>query len=439
MTPPESWLAAIYEPWQLKWAYWLLAPVFASGLLAIRWRRLLHSGSAVSSAPDRTHGSSRNPGQSAVPDKTINPAAGRPLCGNRTISSALLFLPLIWLGWQFVAAAHSVSPALSAVTLKHFTASVALFYLAYLALGGISNPWPLWAGLGLAMAWVIRMGFIQHFGGLEATRRMFYEMPNWREAGREYLNRVASNRIFSTFMYPNALAGGLLLLLPVSLVYVWFLTPKVGRNARRTFVILLGGCGLECLYWSGSKAGWLIMLVMTLIALLQAAIDIRWKRWLICGIIVIGLAGFAARYAKFFERGSTSVVARFDYWSAALRIARDHPVFGSGPGTFGVEYSKIKAPASEMAQLCHNDYLEQASDSGIPGFLMFLSMIGGLIIFLYRCRIKNHGFYWKLHLAVWVGLLGLFLHSAVEFHLYYPAFAWPAFFLMGWMLGLKES
>jgi O-antigen ligase len=416
IVPPENWLEAVYESWRLKWAYWMLVPVLATGLLVIRWKRLFH------------------------PNLNPNPSPGpiRPPCCNRPVSKVLLFFPLIWLVWQFIAAAHTVSPALTAVTLGHFTTCVALFYLAYLALGGISNPWPLWAGLALALAWVIRAGFDQHFGGLEATRRMVYEMPNWRGAGPEYLKRLASDRIFSTFMYPNALAGGLLLLLPLSLVFVWLLTPKVGVTVRRAFVIILGGCGLACLYWSGSKAGWLVMLATALIVLLHLPLQAPGKHWLICGIIVIGLAGFAARYAKFFERGSTSVVARFDYWAAAARIAREHPIFGTGPGTFSVAYRKVKNPSSEMAQLVHNDYLEQASDSGIVGFLSFFAMIIGLLTFLYRCRIKKHGDFYQIHFAVWLGLVGLFLHSIVEFHLYYPAFAWPAFFLMGWMFGLDE-
>ena len=41
--------------------------------------------------------------------------------------------------------------------------------------------------------------------------------------------------------------------------------------------------------------------------------------------------------------------------------------------------------------------------------------------------------------AVWLGLLGLFLHSGMEFNLYYPALAWPAFFLLGWLWGVEED
>ncbi len=427
--PPKTLPEAIYDSWPLKWAYWLSVPVFAMGLLAICRRHF--EPPRVGEAPDNPHNTTANSA----------PPANDPSDCNGAHSKVLLFLPLIWLAWQCLAATQTVSPVLTAVTLKHFTICVALFYVGCFALAGVGNPWPLWAGFGLALAWVIRLGFEQHFGGLEATRRMIYEMPNWRELGPVYLKRIASDRIFSTFMYPNALAGGILFLLPVSVVFVWVLTPKVGMKARRAFVGILGGCGLACLYWSGSKSGWLIALAMGLIVLLHSPMSAHWKRAVTCAIIVFGLVGFAARYAKFFEKGSTSVVARFDYWAAAFRTACDHPLFGTGPGTFSVAYRAIKKHDSEMAQLCHNDYLEQASDSGIVGFLTYLAMILGFLVFLYRWRIKNFKSddpFSTIHLAVWLGVLGVFLQSLVEFHLYYPAFGWSTFFLLGWMFGLRQ-
>jgi O-antigen ligase len=87
-----------------------------------------------------------------------------------------------------------------------------------------------------------------------------------------------------------------------------------------------------------------------------------------------------------------------------------------------------------MAQLAHNDYLEQASDSGLIGFFSFSAMVFGILSRVYRCSNLKPQNAPKITFFVWLGLVGLFLHSTVEFHLYYPAFAWTAFFLLGWML-----
>ena len=86
-----------------------------------------------------------------------------------------------------------------------------------------------------------------------------------------------------------------------------------------------------------------------------------------CSSLAGWAGGFFWRYSAFFQKGATSVGARFDYWQAALQTAKDKPLFGTGPGTFAIAYEKIKRPESEMARLVHNDYLEQASDSGVVG------------------------------------------------------------------------
>ena len=124
---------------------------------------------------------------------------------------------------------------------------------------------------------------------------------------------------------------------------------------------------LACLFWSGSKGGWLLMLLLALIALLRLPFGKQFKIALLAVVLLSGLAGFLWKYSGFFRKGATSVVARFDYWQAAVQTTQEKPLFGTGPGTFSIPYQKIKRPESEMARLVHNDYLEQATDSGVIG------------------------------------------------------------------------
>jgi O-antigen ligase len=396
--PPTGWLDAIFGSsnytWQVKWGYLLMIPVFLTGLFAIRWRPFPR------------------------------------------IKLWLLLLPLLWLGWEFVSATATISPNLTKPVLAHFSACVAFFYLGLFALRGVRNPWPVWAGLALACCWTLHIAMEQHFGGLEATRKLFLEGKGPAQA----IGRMRDfTRVFGSFMYPNALAAGLLLLLPVTLVFVWQLVPKVKAAIRVLFVVILGGCGLGCLYWSGSKAAWLFMVILGILALGHSPLRMGWKRVLIYGLLGLGLAGFTIKYVDSAARGKRSMEARLVYWQAAWRIACEHPVLGTGPGTFGASYRKILPPNAEWAMLTHNDYLEQASDSGIIGFLTFTSLIAGSIGYLYRYRLRNEGPFYMTRFAVWLGLLGLSLHSGMEFNLYYPALAWPSFFLFGWLFGLEEE
>ncbi len=397
---PHDMASAVSASWPPHWGAWLFLPLALAGLWAVRWNRLkLHWA---------------------------------------------LMLPSVWLGWEFVAATQTVSPALTKITLTHFAVCAGLFYLGYFARKGMSDPWPLWAGMGLALCWVMRVGLEQHFGGFEATRKMLTESPQLLGADPKWLTdpefqkRIASNRIFGTFGgYPNSLAGAIVLMLPLTLVFMWRLTPKVRAWIRVLFVLILGGCGMGCLYWSGSKAGWLVALVVGLAALGHSALPLRWRRWLIHGVLIVGVAGFAWKYTGFFQKERNSVGARFGYWRAALVVIHQHPWLGTGPGTFQIPYAQIKRPADEMARLCHNDYLEQASDSGVFGLITYAGMVATLLCVLYRYSITAKSLDW-LNFSLWLGIAGVFAHSMVDFHLYVPGLAWPLFFLCGWLLQREQ-
>jgi O-antigen ligase len=292
--------------------------------------------------------------------------------------------------------------------------------------------------MALALCWAMRAGIEQHCGGLEATRKMIASSsmadidPRWL-TDPEYLARINSNRIFGTFGNPNTLAGGIVLLLPLTLVFLWRLTPKVRDSIRILFVLILGGCGLSCLYWSGSKAGWLVALVVGLVALGHSTLPWKWKRALIYAVLVAGVAGFAFKYSAYFHKERNSVGARFAYWRAALVVINRHPLFGTGPGTFQIPYAQIKRPGDEMSKLCHNDFLEQASDSGVVAGLSYTGMVFAILLVLYRYTTQRTPTNW-LDFAIWLGVFGLWLHSVVDFHLYVAALACPLFFLCGWLL-----
>jgi O-antigen ligase len=344
-------------------------------------------------------------------------------------------LLVIWLFWQLLSSARSIDKQLSTPTLIHFIGCVVALLLGYWALARTRVGGAFWGPVLAGLFYVLFSGFDQHHGGLDAVRKDFYANPNWQMYPKEYIAKIESNRIFSTFVYPNALAGSLLLLLPVSLWKLWELTVRWPRVVRGVVFGLYGYLGLGCLYWSGSKGGWLIALGMIAVGLLHLPFSPKVKGALVIGGVALGLTAFFVRYSAYFERGATSVSARFTYWSAALQTARDHPILGTGPGTFAVAYRKIKPADAEMARLAHNDYLEQASDSGIVGGLTFAGFVFGSLALLYR-RAASRG--WGF-LLLWIGLLGWAAQAAIEFTLYIPALSWPVFLFFGWFWGLKEK
>ena len=339
-----------------------------------------------------------------------------------------LFLPALWWGWQCLSAIHTVHNEWTTAVLDHFSSLVVLFYLGYFVLGREKELRGFRTALLVGFLLVLWGGFSQRFGGLEASREMLYASPDWEKYDSAFLEKIAKNRIFSTLFYPNALAGGLILLAPLCSVALWRMTAFLQVPSRVLLVGILLLSASACLYWTESKSGWLVSLALVLVFIWTRRRISNWMKMAGLALVLIGgLAGFFWKYSGYFEKGATSVAARFDYWRAAWFTATSHPFLGAGPGTFQESYKKIKPPEAEMARLAHNDYLQQASDSGFPGAFLYAGIVWWGIFQTRRDARAS-----PVRRAVWFGLLGFSLQSFVEFGLYIPALAWIFFLLLGW-------
>ena len=397
----------------------------------------------------------------------------------RPPSMWLWLLPLGWLGWQFVAATHTADPSLTAATLWHFGGCVACYFAgAFLFVeppetappktrtpapaGRADDGTPpvqllLLAGILAAFAFCLVRAVIQHRYEYPLNYQFLTEgaREGWTNlppatvaemqaegtiihtngvdvANPKILEKLLGGRVCGTLVYPNALAEIILLLWPVSLALAFGATQTLRPAVRWAAIALTVFLGAAAFFWSGSKLAWLIAIGLAGIMLLRLNGSRRLKLAAVAAVVVIGLGVFAVRFHHYFAKGATSASARLDYWRAATQITAAQPLFGSGPGTFGLLYSQIKSPASEMARLAHNDYLEQFCDSGLPGGLFYSAwVILALVVAGRKC--------WRLDdwfsLAIFWGLLGWFAQGLGEFGLYVPALAWTAFTLLGCLIG----
>jgi len=250
------------------------------------------------------------------------------------------------------------------------------------------------------------------------------------------LAKFAKGRVYGTLVYPNALAGIILLLLPASLAIAFNDTKSLKPLIRGVVVALTAGLGGLAFIFTGSKLGWLLALALGGLLLFRLNWSTRLK-WLVLGLVLtIGLGIFVVRFHNYFAAGATSAGARFDYWRAAVETMNENPMLGTGPGTFQRPYARLKAPDAEMARLTHNDYLEQFSDSGMVGGLAYLAWITLALATVGR-RLWVKGDY--LSVAIFAGVLAWFIQGLGEFSLYIPALAWTAFTLLGCLIGLSAN
>jgi len=426
-TPAEF----LNDPWPLHWANWILLPLAIIGGLLIFKRR--------------------NPNY-----------FGKPAVATAIFhlpSSILYFLPLAWLGWQFVSATQTVDADLTRATIWQFSGCVACYFLGALIFArGHLWRWLL-PGLLAAFAFCLVRGIDQHVFEFPQNHQMLVEgerngwtnfppeavaqmkvdniiiITNGAEmANPAMLDKFKKGRVAGTLVYPNALAGIILLLWPLSLALAFGATKNLKppiRFAAIGLTVFLGGAAF---YWSGSKLGWLIGIAIAGFYLLRLNWPKQIKLATIALVLVVGLGIFAVRFHNYFSAGATSVGARFDYWRAAVQTTAAKPVFGSGPGTFQRPYAQLKSPEAEMARLTHNDYLEQFSDSGVIGGLAYAAWI----FLALTATVKKT---WRggdaISFAILAGLLAWFVQGFGEFGLFIPALAWTAFTLLGCTIGQK--
>ena len=362
-------------------------------------------------------------------------------------------LPLLWFGWQLLSASQTVDGLLTTTTLWQFAGCVACYFLGALVLGRErALPWLL-AGVLAAFAFCLIKGINQRLFEFPQSRQMLVEgeRVGWTNlspatfaemkhdhvvittngvdvANPAILAKFVKGRINGTLVYPNALAGLILLLLPASLVLAFTRTRRLRPPLRATVIALTVFLGGAAFFWTGSKLGWLIALALGGACLFRLPWPTRLKLATLSGVLLIGLAIFAVRFHGYFAAGATSVGARFDYWRAAVETTLHHPLFGTGPGTFQRPYERLKSPEAEMARLAHNDYLEQFSDSGLAGGVFYTAWIVLSLAAIGRRAWRSTD---PLAFALFAGLLGWFIQGLGEFSLYVPALAWTAFTLLG--------
>jgi hypothetical protein len=372
----------------------------------------------------------------------------------------LWLLPLIWFGWQLLSATKTVRPDLTAATLWQFFGCVGCYFLGAFLFTDKRALQVLLIGLLLAFTFCLVRAVIQKRYEFPQSHQMLVEgeQSGWTnyppeslaEMKREnivittngadvanpvILAKFAKGRVNGTLVYPNALAGLILLLFPVALVLAFNGTKKLKPFIRFAAIGLTLFLGLAAFFWTGSKLGWLLGIALGGLFLLRLNGSKKLKFLAVATILFLGLGIFAVRFHNYFAAGATSVGARFDYWRAAVQTTASNPLFGSGPGTFQRPYAQLKSPTAEMARLTHNDYLEQFSDSGIVGGLAYSAWIFLALSIIGKNLWSERDLF---SFALFAGVLAWFAQGFGEFSLYIPALAWTAFTLLGGLVGASN-
>ena len=268
--------------------------------------------------------------------------------------------------------------------------------------------------------------------------------------------RIAS--VTGTFINRNYFAGYLLMVIPLSLGYL-FSREATQINRFRGWrerlvsldgkTLIIGFCVIVMvlgLLFSASRMGISsLLLSFTLLSLLLRN-PTKEQKFSRTSILILGLALLWAAWIGLdfvisrFLTSSEDFKGRWVFWANTFQIFKDFPIFGSGLGTFTWVFPMYRSfHLIGIATHAENDFLQLASEVGLVGvgillilFLFFFyKAISGISLLSYR----ESGRY--IGIGGLVGILALMFHSIVERNIQVPSNAF--LYVILWAIVLRIS
>jgi O-antigen ligase len=212
---------------------------------------------------------------------------------------------------------------------------------------------------------------------------------------------------------------------------------------RRVILLFLAPVALAAgIYLTGCRAG-IAVLVLSILFFAQMSVYLRVsfsaRRHLrlvfIMATLLAVFIGLQNTMNKFLAKGLFEGTGRIDYWTNALSMFRDFPVFGTGLGTFKYAYF-LYGRQVNWVNHAHNEYVESLADMGLPAFAAFFALLAVLVFSLLRMWIaRRHPEIKPAVLGVLTAIFAAAFHSLFDFSLRIPANAF--LFLILLALGLK--
>ena len=113
---------------------------------------------------------------------------------------------------------------------------------------------------------------------------------------------------------------------------------------------------------------------------------------------------------------------RAHFWRGTVGIIKDHPLLGTGLGSFSSAYSLYDTSnGTYRLEQAHNDYLQRVSDAGVVGGLLGLVFVVLLFRAAFRSMQSHDRFRRGVALGALAGCAGVLVHSFFDFTLHTTA------------------
>jgi O-antigen ligase len=287
-------------------------------------------------------------------------------------------------------------------------------------------------------------------GVFEALYGLVQYLTGWQQIFT-YVKKYYLEEATGTYINRNHFAGFLEIILPFAVVLAFLSAELLVTNT-------LGERTLLRRLFSNPELPRLVFWFFLVIVLFAALVLSRSRMGIISALVslfvIVALAGTASMRARTRAAvvalfllsvlgllvwiGSDPVMNRFEtlghesnlsgqnriaIWRDTIGLIRRHPFVGTGLGSFPVVYPSVQTVfLNLLVEHAHCDYLEVASELGLPGAVLVFGSIFWVLVHAVRQYRKTGEHFDK---AVSLGCIGsitaILVHSLADFNLYIPA------------------
>ncbi len=343
-------------------------------------------------------------------------------------AAARLFKPDL-MAWAILAVsaatALSIYPAVFRAPAAFALLDVARIYAVYVLFRhlAVQGARPVLIGLfavaaGQGLLCVVELFAQNNFGLWQQPGWARFAVPGMTGVWKE----VIIARCGGTFG-PNVTAQFFQVVLPFGAAF--FLTTRKDVPARRIkylFLLLLTVFALSATF---SRGGWLgagtALGVLLLIAWFKRK-KLGVPSWSVATLMMLGailLIPATAVIACRNDAGdSLGTATRFEEWSTAIEMIKDHPLLGAGKGNY-VGITRLSKPWA-LRYPVHNVYLLYWAEIGLVGFLSFVALLFSSFWLAARAFRNNTGRNAVFALAALAAFAGLAVRMLVSMSFIHP-------------------
>jgi putative inorganic carbon (HCO3(-)) transporter len=336
----------------------------------------------------------------------------------------LTILILLDISWMILSTIFSEMPVISLKrTVVRITFMIVFFFVFSVLFTDFKNIARIWIlyGIGLVIPVFSTLLNHSHYGFSKAVSNMM--------TGPFYNDHT---------QYATCIAY----ILPV-LGVVAVMPEKFGVNQRfRILILCLFAVLITGELFSFSRAAWFSIIIAILVAGLVVFFRFRLVHFMLITLIAGGVIFYYQtdiyQYAEKVNSESRSIdvgehlrsvmnihtdpsnLERLNRWHCALKMFRDRPLMGFGPGTYQFIYGKYQVTSEKTGIStnhgekgnAHSEYLTYLSETGLPGFIIFNLL---LLVTVYTAiriyRVSRRKEVRWLAIAILMGFIAYFFHG----------------------------